>query len=263
MSNNSQRVEVRDNQGRYGRLDFFRVFKQKEIDEIYTWHTTHSQTPPAWLSIVQSLPLGPHDESRGWWKPCRFQKYSCMASLDETVLLNEDGLGWTAMRALREHQKDLIDWIDNGPMYNDWGEKRKIAQEFNWDLPNPYEGSTVLNKIAAQGIVIEAEKVEEVLLAQCHVIYSQKNDAFLTAQHDRKGLNRAVLFTSAEDAEAIIRQRKITGAQVASTTLRVEHFHKPEQLGPRARQAQTLQQAQMLENSTNKTVSLSSPRKRL
>jgi hypothetical protein len=263
MSHNSKRVEVRDNQGRYGRLDFVRVFKQKELDDIQAWYNNQHQTPPAWLSVAKSLPIGPHNDTLGWWKPCRFQKSSCMVSLDEHVPLDEDGLGWSQMRQLRDHQKELIQWIDEGPVDTEWREQRKYYREQNYDLPTPYEGSTVLNKIEAQGITIEAEKVEEILLVQCHVIYSQQNDAFLTAQHDWKGLNRAVLFTSAEDAETIIKQRKITGAQVASTSLRVDHFQKPEQLGPRAQQAQALRQAEELDKNTEAPAPSRSPRTRL
>lgn len=263
MSNEYKRVEVRDGQGRYGRLDFATVMDQKEIKKIEAWYQSRQQPAPKWLDIIKSLPMGPHQGNLGWWKPCRFQKSSCMETVPQALALDVRGLGWEGMLALREHQKELMQWVDEGPLDNEWREKRNTAKEYNFShTPTPFSGSTLLDKLDQNGVRVEAEQVAQLLEVQCHVVYSPKNDAYLTAQYDWKGLNRAVLFTNAEDALQIIKQRKID-AQVASTTLKVEHFSKPELLGPLAREAMAQRQAVELETLTPETPNPSPRRHRL
>jgi hypothetical protein len=167
------------------------------------------------------------------------------------------------MRELLLHRKELLQWIKHGPIDNFWRERRKEAIRQQRAIPSPFDDTTILQNIASKGIRIEPENIEDILQVRCWVIYSGEYDSFLTTQEDMGALNQAAIFANPEDAERVILRKKLYNVQVAPIGMRVEHFPKPDIIGPRAEQAQALRHAEELDKNTENPTPGRSPRTRL
>lgn len=250
-----QRIEIKDAKGRYGRIDFMRVFTKSEYAKITSWYETHPNEAPEWLSLLKDLATYQYTGDIGWWKPGRFQIKPCVESIPASQKLDPASLGWEAATALRPHQKAMNEWVDTGPIETKLRDIRAGYKEFLADqrMPQILDGSAAIGKFEKDGIQILPESFEDILQADCFVAYSSESDSYLTAQYTWKGLNRAVLFTSYEAAEKIVESRfkKERGVQIAKATLRIDDFPKPDILGSGAQKAFSSRNAEILNETTD------------
>lgn len=255
MSNVTRRIEVRDREGRHGKLVFTRFISQNDYENILDYYKSVKEPAPAWTALLPDLCRSSVNDILGWWRPSEFKATSREVRVPQDLRLDPASLGWDAIRALRGYQAEIIDWIDNGPVETDMRWFREHRKEYaekgtKVSLPSPFENTSVVEKIEALGVELHEESVDQLLEVGCFVIYSGQYNAYLTPQHDWKALARALIFTTEEDAKKIITDRRLS-AQVAQCNLRVDQFTFPDKLAPQARHALANREAEELGRATS------------
>lgn len=257
-------ITVRDARGRYGRIRAQKVLDAKEVSQIKAHFKSLGEPAPKWLSLITSLP-----QEHGqyvWWRPGQFQADSCTVSLPANLGLDPDSLGWTAMMALREHIKQITAWL-RGP-------GKGIGYWYSEEQAKPgsahpiFDGSAAIEQFAKQGIRLEREATEQLFETDAYVIYSSTNDAYLTPTHLWKGLNRALILPTLEDAQRQIRAKPSFAQQGAIPVALTMRVNTPKldagSLGPKGRKALAIAQAQQMARGVEKAApGTQRPRKRL
>jgi hypothetical protein len=93
MHCNQKRVLVRNGQNDHGHLDFVPVFADTDVHNARNWYASQTQEPPAWLSVVETLPTEQQGGFLGWWRPGRFRKNLCTTLVSENLALDDKGMG--------------------------------------------------------------------------------------------------------------------------------------------------------------------------
>lgn len=255
MSEKYKRIEIRDGKGRWGRLDFAIFLNRDDAKQIKKYYKANPKSAPEWLPLIDRLS---NNHDLGWWRPSRFQQSSRSEEVPLNLTLDPASMGWEAMQALRAFKADIMDWIENGPVNTEW--RQTILYHREWERergkksadPTPFEGVGILDKIESEKISIQDGDAQKTIETQCFAIYLN-DDAYLTPQKNRNTLDRAALYSSKEDAERVIKEHGIDGAQVAVLNVRVDSFSLPHKIGPVAARAMAEREAAQLNQQTPAT----------
>lgn len=273
----TQRVSIQDANGKYGRLRFSVLFKSNEWAALRGIAKT--TLGDEIVEAVDRLPRHKtHNDAHGaigWWLPGDFQANPCEMEIPQETSCTIEGFGWDDALVLRKKNKQVLAFIDAYADQNEIGQRRKEQREYHEEFPQyapsggfrlftPFEGTGAIKRMLDPAASITVESPEEFLEVGSAVIYSGDADAYLTPQSMWKGLNRARLFVSAEEAGEYIKSNKLARCTVAVVRTRVEMFVNPDQLGAKARRAMSHRQAQEMSEALEDTpAAIQSPRRRI